>query len=191
MIEVSEKTIDRIHTLLTDIQDADKKVLKPAMARALMAGKTEAKRQAVQVYHIKAGEFNKNSYIKYNGIKHHAEGEMIGEISFAGSPVPLMKYKVTPETPAQGATAAAAALKSNAPVPFNRENDVHVLQMKSGHIGIFKGGGGRLKELYGPSTPRMAGNEEVRLKVEQRVNEVLNQRAEHEIERLLDKYGGR
>lgn len=59
MIEVSEKTIDRIHTLLTDIQDADKKVLKPAMARALMAGKTEAKRQAVQVYHIKAGSLIK------------------------------------------------------------------------------------------------------------------------------------
>lgn len=189
MIEVSEQVIDRIHTILAGVQDADKKVLKPAMARALMAGKAESKRQAVSVYHIKPGEFNKNSYIKYRGIKHHGEGEMIGEIEFAGSPVPLIKYKVTPQTPAKGKPAAAAVLKKNAPVPFDRENDVHVLQMQSGHIGIFKGENGKLKELYAPSTPKMIENEEVRTKIEGRVNEVLNQRIGHEIERLLDQHG--
>lgn len=189
MIEVSEQAIDRIHTILAGVQDADKKVLKPAMARALMAGKAESKRQAVSVYHIKPGEFNKNAYIKYRGIKHHGEGEMIGEIEFAGSPVPLIKYKVTPQTPAKGKTAAAAVLKKNAPVPFDRDNDVHVLQMQSGHIGIFKGENGKLKELYAPSTPKMVENEEVRTKIEERVNEVLNQRIGHEIERLLGQYG--
>lgn len=189
MIEVSEQTIDRMHALLQGVQDADKKVLKPAMARALMAGKAESKRQAVSVYHIKPGEFNKNAYIKYKGIKHHGEGEMVGEIAFAGSPVPLIKYKVTPQTPVKGKTAAAAVLKKNAPVSFDRENDVHVLQMQSGHIGIFKGENGKLKELYAPSTPKMVENQEVRMKIEERVNEVLGQRVEHEIERLLGQYG--
>lgn len=189
MIEVSEQTIDRIHTILAGVQDADKKVLKPAMTRALMAGKAESKRQAVAVYHIKPGEFNKNAYIKYKGIKHHGEGEMIGEIEFAGSPVPLIKYKVMPQTPAKGKTAAAAVLKKNAPVPFDRDNDVHVLQMQSGHIGIFKGENGKLKELYAPSTPKMVENEEVRTKIEERVSGVLNQRIGHEIERLLDRHG--
>lgn len=186
MIEVSEQAMGRIHAMLADIQDADKKVLKNAMARALMAGKTEAKRQAVQTYHIKPGEFNKRSYIKYNGVKHTAS-ELIGSVSFAGSPIPLFKYSVTPKTPQQGKTAAAAVLKSNAPVPFDRKNDVHVLQMESGHIGIFKGEHGRLKELYAPSTPKMVENEEVRLKVEERVNAVLDQRVEHEIQRLLNR----
>lgn len=186
MIEVSEQTIDRIQKILAGIQDADKKVLKNAMARALMAGKTEAKRQAVSVYHIKSGDFNENSYIKYKSVKHHADGEMIGEIDFSGSPIPLYKYNVTPETPKEGATAAAAVLKANSPVPFNRDNDVHVLQMQSGHIGIFKGENGRLKELYAPSAPKMVENEEVMLKIEDRVNEVLGRRIEHEIERLLE-----
>lgn len=187
MIEVSEQTIDKINTLLAGIQDADKKVLKSAMARALMAGKTEAKRQAVQIYHIKSGEFNKKSYIKYNGIKHHAEGEMIGEISFAGNPIPLYKYKITPEVPKREVIPAAAALKSNAPIPFDKGDDVHVLQTKSGHIGIFKNeDDGKLRELYGPSPPRMVENEKVQSKIEKRVNEVLNQRVEHEIERLLN-----
>ncbi len=190
MIEVSEQAIDRIHTILAGVQDADKKVLKPAMARALMAGKAESKRQAVAVYHIKPGEFNKNAYIKYKGIKHHGEGEMIGEIEFAGSPVPLSKYKINPTTPVKGKTAAAAVLKKNAPVPFDRKNDVHILQMESGHIGVYKGENGRLKELYAPSTPKMVENGEVRLRIEERVNEVLNQRIEHEIERLLNKSGG-
>ena len=62
--------------------------------------------------------------------------------------------------------------------------------MESGHIGIYKGENGRLKELYAPSTPKMIENEEVRLRIEERVNEVLNQRIEHEIERLLNKGGG-
>lgn len=43
---------------------------------------------------------------------------------------------------------AAAALKANAPIPFDKANDVHVLQMQSGHIGIFKGEDGKIKELY-------------------------------------------
>ncbi len=190
MIEVSEQTIDRIHTILAGIQDADKTVLKNAMARALMAGKTKAKSQAAAVYRIKQGEFSKNAYIKYKGIKHHADGEMIGEIEFAGRPVPLIRYKVTPAVPKKEKTVAAAVMKTNSPIPFNRKNDVHVLQMKSGHIGIFKGEGGKLKELYGPSPPRMVGNEEVMDKIAERVNEVLNDRIEHEIERLLNKYGG-
>lgn len=189
MIEVSEQTIDRIRTILAGVENADKKVLKNAMARALMAGKTEAKKQAVSVYHIKPGEFNQNSYIKYKGIKHHAEGEMIGEIEFAGSPIPLIRYKVTPTMPRKGKT-AAAVLKSNAPIPFNRKNDVHVLQMESGHIGIFKGEDGKLKELYAPSTPKMIENAEVKMKIEERVNEVLNNRIEHEIKRLLSGNGG-
>lgn len=190
MIHVSETTINKMYALLTGIQDADKKVLKPAMARALMSGKTEAKRQAMQVYHVKAGDFNQNSYITYKGIKHHAEGEMIGEISFAGTPIPLAKYKINPTSPAEGAMPAAAALKANAPIPFDKANDVHVLQMQSGHIGIFKGEDGKIKELYGPSPPRMIENEEVRLKIEKKVDEVLNKRIEHEMERLLSKYGG-
>ena len=65
MIEVSEQTIDRIHTLLAGVEKAYEKVMTPAMTRALMAGKTEAKRQAVSVYHIKPGEFIKKTYIRY------------------------------------------------------------------------------------------------------------------------------
>lgn len=185
MIEVSEQTFERMHMILAGIEDVDKKVLKPAMARVLMAGKTEAKRQAVQVYRIQPSDFQKSSYIKYKGIKSHKDGEMIGEIEFAGSPIPLYKYEVTPAIPKKNETPAAAVLKTNSLVAFNKKGDVHVLQMKSGHVGIYKAENGKIKELYAPSTPKMVENEEVKEKIEERVAEVLNKRIEHEMQRLL------
>ena len=62
--------------------------------------------------------------------------------------------------------------------------------MGSGHIGIFKREDtGKIKELYGPSTPKITENEEVIQAVTDKVNEVLNRRIEHEIERLFNSEG--
>lgn len=189
MIEVSEQTMERLHTILAGIENAKDKVLKPAFGRALQSGKTEAKKQAVATYHIKAGEYNENSYIQYKGVEHGAD-EIIGTISFAGSPIPLIKYKTSPKTPSKNKIPSAAVLKENSPVKFNQRNDVFVQQMGAGHIGIFKREEtGKIKELYGPSTPRMTENEAVIQAIEQKVHEVLNRRIEHEIERLFSSEG--
>ena len=56
MIEVSEQTINRIHAILAGVENADKKVLKPALTRGLMAGKTAAGKAVRQTYHISAGD---------------------------------------------------------------------------------------------------------------------------------------
>ena len=64
MIEVSERTIDRIHTILAGVEKADEKVLKPALARGLMAGKTAAGKMVRQTYHISAGDFNSRGYMR-------------------------------------------------------------------------------------------------------------------------------
>ncbi len=189
MIEVREETLGKVHTILEGVEHAKDKVLSPAFGRALQAGKTEAKRQAVKTYHIKSGDYNKNSYIKYKGVE-HGEDEIVGSILFAGRPIPLIKYKTTPTTPQKDAIPKAAVLKENAPVKFNKRNDVFVQQMGTGHIGIFKREEiGNIKQLYGPSTPRMTENEAVMQKIEEKVHEVLNRRIEHEIERLLNGEG--
>ena len=60
--------------------------------------------------------------------------------------------------------------------------------MKSGHIGIFeRKQGGKIKELLSPAVPQMVGNDEVMSTIENRVNEVINQRIDYEIERLLNQ----
>ena len=195
MIEVSEQTIDRIHTILAGVEKADEKVLKPALARGLVAGKTAAGKMVRQTYHISAGDFNSRGYMRYNSVTKNGDG-IIGSIEYSGGVIPLMKFKVSPSTPKKRTTPSAAVLKASSLVKFNRQKNVFVAQMKSGHIGIMerqKGtvspatGKEKLKELLSPAVPQMVGNEKVMQNVEERVNEVINQRIEHEIERLLSK----
>lgn len=197
MIEVSEQTIDRLHTILAGVQDADKKVLKPAMARGLMAGKTAAKKAVRQTYHISAGDFSSRGYMKYKSVTQNGEG-IIGSIEYAGGVIPLIRFKVSPNTPKKKTTPSAAVLKASSLVKFSRQNNVFVAQMKSGHIGIMerqKGtvspttGKEKLKELLSPAVPQMVGKDTVMQTVEDRVNEVINQRIDHEIERLLSSGG--
>ena len=191
MIEVSEQTMNRIHTLLSGIEGAKGKILRPAFGRAMQAGKTEAKRQALSTYHVKASDFNEKTRIVYKGITDNAD-EIIGTVDFSGYPIKLIKYHVTPNTPTKKKKAPSAnVLRENSPVKFDRKNDVFVQQMGTDHIGIFKREeSGKIKELYGPSGPRMVENEEVMQAITQKVHEVINQRIDHEINRLLNQNGG-
>ena len=204
MIEVSEQTIDRMHVLLAGIEDADKKVLKPALTRGLMAGKTAAKKAVRQTYHISASDFDNRGRLQYNAVSEEGDG-VIGSLQFSGGVIPLMKFKVSPAQPKKNKTPSAAVLKASSLVAFESKKNVFVAQMKSGHIGIFERqsnkysssrGAGRtkhtqtLRELLSPAAPQMVGNQEVMRTVEDRVNEVINQRIDHEIERLLNQNGG-
>ena len=204
MIEVSEETIDRIHTILAGVENADKKVLKPALTRGLMAGKTAAGKAVRQTYHISAGDFNSRGYMKYNSGSQSSDG-IVGSIEYSGGVIPLIKFKVSPNTPKKKATPSAAVLKASSLTKFARQNNVFVQQMKSGHIGMLerkegedsasRGSGQnkhteKLKELLSPAVPQMVGNDTVMQTVEDRVNEVINQRIDHEIDRLLSKNGG-
>lgn len=201
MIEVSEQSIDRIHTILAGVENADKKVLKPALTRGLMAGKTAAGKAVRQTYHISAGDFNSRGYMKYNSVSQGGDG-IIGSIEYSGGVIPLIRFKVSPNAPKKNKTPSAAVLKASSLVKFGRQNNVFVQQMKSGHIGIFerkegeysssRGNGKnkhteKLKELLSPAVPQMVSNDTVMQTMEDRVNEVINQRIDHEIERLLSK----
>lgn len=201
MIEVSEETISKIHTILAGVKDADKKVLKPALTRGLMAGKTAAGKAVRQTYNISAGDFNSKGRLEYNNVSANGDG-IIGSIRYSGGVIPLVKFKVTPKTPIQKKTPSAAVLKASSLTSFGNEKNVFVAQMKSGHIGIFQRKEGKysnrrgegknkhtetLKELLSPAVPTMVSNEKVMQTVEDRVNEVINQRIDHEIERLLNR----
>lgn len=203
-VDISEETADRLHAVLEGMGLAEEKVLKPALARGLSAGKTAAGKAVRQTYHISAGDFNSRGYMKYNSVSQGGDG-IVGSIEYSGGVIPLIRFKVSPNTPKRKKTPSAAVLKASSLVKFGRENNVFVQQMKSGHIGIFERKSGeysasrgsgqnkhteKLKELLSPAVPQMVGNDEVMQTVEERVNEVINQRIDHEIERLLNKGGG-
>lgn len=204
MIEIKQQSLDKIHALLTGVQDADKKVLKPALARGLMAGKAQASRGVRETYHISPSDFNRYGFLRIQNVG-AAGGGLLGSLEYSGGVIPLIRFKTTPNKPKGKATPAAAVLKANAPVPFNQRNDTFIAQMKSGHIGVFsrqsgkyssKRGGGQnkhteaLKELQSPAVPKQVGNEKVMKTIEDRVSEVIEKRIDHEIERILNKYGG-
>ena len=102
-----------------------------------------------------------------NSVTKNGDG-IIGSIEYSGGVIPLIKFKVSPSTPKKKTTPSAAVLKASSLVKFNRQKNVFVAQMKSGHIGIMerqKGtvspttGKEKLKELLSPAVPQMVGNE--------------------------------
>lgn len=219
MIEVSEQTLDRMHTLLAGIQDVDKKVLKPALARGLSAGKTQAKKAVTENYYLKPKEFARYSRIEYKNVDINGS-EIIGSIKFSGGVIPLIRFMVTPKENTHGKKSISAAIKKNG--GYMTSNLAFVEQMKSGHIGVFDRGkkedeewgiaarskplkinrGGnegkvtktkhnqKIRQRYGPSVPKMLEDEKVMQSIEDRVNEIINKRIDHEIGRLLDQNGG-
>lgn len=112
---------------------------------------------------------------------------MIGSIEYAGTVIPLIKFNVAPQKATYGRTSVKAAVKRD-------ESQVELqkgftAQMPNGHIGVYERKGDSsypIKQFYGPSVPRMAENTVVIKTVEDRVNEVINKRMEHELDRILN-----
>lgn len=202
-IEVSQETTNRLHAILSGLGKADEKVLKPAMQRGLTAGRAAFSKQIKSTYYVSTSVFTKYSHIGYKKVEMRSDG-LIGSIEYAGTVIPLIKFNATPQKATYGKSPVKAAVK-------NGESQVELAnaftaQMPNGHIGIYERKGtwrmdGRLnkkkentdtkhnekiKQLYGPSVPRMAENAVVLKTVEDRVNEVINNRMEHEIDRILN-----
>ena len=102
----------------------------------------------------------------------------------------IYRFNVSPTIPIQRATVSAAVLAGNGRTPFQ---DAFIARMQSGHTGMFERDGSKrlpISEFMGPSTAQMAGNSIVLADVEEKAQEVINKRVEHEITRILNGYGG-
>lgn len=204
-VEVSEETTNRLHAILAGIEKAEEKVLKPALARGLSAGKTAFSKQTRETYHVSSSVLSSYSKVGYKSVSVSGSG-IIGSIEYSGGVIPLYKFNVAPKKPTYGKKAVkASVMRSGGQVVFD---NAFIAQMGNGHIGIFEKKGTwrrstrpteagtntenneKIKELFGPSVPKMAENAVVLQSVEDRVNEVVNQRIDHEIERLLSGNGG-
>ena len=185
-IEVSQETTNRLHAILSGLGKADEKVLKPAMQRGLTAGRAAFSKQIKSTYYVSTSVFTKYSHIGYKKVEMRSDG-LIGSIEYAGTVIPLIKFNATPQKATYGKSPVKAAVKKG-------ESQVELqnaftAQMPNGHIGIYERKNDSsypIKQLYGPSVPRMAENAVVLKTVEDRVNEVINNRMEHEIDRILN-----
>ncbi len=171
MIEITSDAIERVGTLLADVPKGAERVFASAMNRGISRVKTQAIKQVKTVYAVNGAALTKATRINIT--------------------IPLYKFKVTPTKPGTGKQVRAAVKKGGSGTPFE---DAFVAEMKSnGHTGVFERTGRKrfpIEEKMGLSAAQMVGNEDIIDGLEKEAQELVNERIIHEMNRILNGYGG-
>lgn len=198
MIEISEETIERISNILAGVPKGAERALSNSMNRGITKIKTGAFKEIKQVYAVQSADLSKSTTVR---TKNTSTGDIAGYVNFSGVKIPLYKFNATPK---HGKGTVKAGLKRGSMTNFE---NAFVATMASGHVGIFERTGEqgiksrkdkygenkhteKVREIMGLSAPQMIGNEEVITSLEKEAQEVINKRLEHEVDRLLNGYGG-
>ena len=168
MIEITSETIERVQAVLAGVPKGAERALSNAMNRGLSRVKTTAMSNVKRVYAVQSSALSAATNTK---IQKASTGNLAGFVSFSGCKIPLYKFKVTPKQPGTGKTVRAAVMKGGG----TAFEDAFIVGMGSGHLG---------------SAAQMVGNEGVITEVEQQAQQLVEERLDHEIERLLSQYGG-
>lgn len=186
MIEITNEQIERVNLILGGIKNAPNKVLFNVINRALTTVRSESGKRIRETYNIKQSDISGYQNMK---MKRATGSDLAGEIEFAGTVIPLMKFKVTPTQPKQK-TVSASVLKSEG---GKRLEKAYVADLGQYGIGVFERMTSKRdssQQLFGPSTAHMMENEDVLEKVEAAAQETIDKRVEQEITRILNGYGG-
>ncbi|WP_303002287.1 phage tail protein [Dialister invisus] len=186
MIEITAEAVERVEAILEGVPNGAERALSNAINRGISRVKTGAIRRVKEIYTVQSGAFNEATRIRVNKA---STGNLAGFVSFAGYKIPLYKFKVTPTAPGVKKQVRAAVMKGGG-TPFE---DAFIAQMRSGDIGVFERETRKrfpIEEKMGLSAAQMVGNEKVIETLEEEAQQLVNQRLEHEINRLLSGYGG-
>lgn len=186
MIEITNEQIERVNLLLGNIKGAPNRVFFNVINRALGTVRSQSGKVVRQTYNIKQADITANQNMK---MKRATSSNLTGSIEFAGTMIPLKRFKVTPSAPSQN-TVSVAVLKAEG---AKRLEAAYVTDLGRYGVGVFE----RLtrkretsQQLYGPSPAHMMSNENVIGKVETAAQETINKRVEQEVNRILNGYGG-
>ncbi len=181
MIGIDQEQLDRVELLLSGINNAKNKVFYNAINRGISAAKTYSGRYVREVYHIKQSDITASQNIKE---KKATTSDLVGSLEFAGTLIPLQKFKVT-----ESNGVSVSVLKSTG---ATRLAHAYATNLGEYGVGVFE----RMTrerasstQLYGPSTAHMVEHSEVMDKVEDQAQEMVNKRIEQEITRILNGYG--
>ena len=209
------QNLERAEKILAGISGGFDKALKNAMRRATTHLRSKSADAIREKYDISKKDIRaeENVKIRYS----YSPGQVIANVHFSGLKIPLYRFGGTyPKEPKRNMSkityisnnategklvpahpsiaARAHQFKGTSPVTFQ---NAFVLEMKSGHRGIFERTGGiastgnaEIKELMGSSVAQMLGNKEVAEKLVTSAKEKFDERLDHEITRLLAGIGG-
>lgn len=186
MIEVSAETIERVEALLAGVPKGAERALSNAVNRGLSKIKTGAAKKVREVYTVQSSAINEATDTR---IQKASTGNIAGYIHFSGYKIPLYKFKVTPKAPGIKKQVTAAVKKGGGTAFEN----AFIAQMKSGHIGVFERETSKrlpVEEQMGLAMAQMAGNQNVIAELEKEAQKTVDERIVHEIDRLLNGYGG-
>lgn len=184
MIEITNEQIERVNLIVGGIKKAPNKAFYNTINRALSTVRSKSGKMIRETYRIKQKDITSNQNMK---MKRASMSDLEGRVEFAGTVIPLIRFKVTPSEPKRK-TVSVSVLKEES---GKRLQSAYVANLGKYGVGVFE----RLtskressQQLYGPSTAHMMGNADVILKVEAAAQETINKRVEHEISRILNGY---
>lgn len=185
MIEISEETIARVERILAGVPRGAERALSNAINRGLSKVKTGATKRVKEVYTIQSSAFTGAANTR---VSNASTSNLAGVVSFSGYKIPLYKFQVTPKAPGINRP-VKAAIKKGSGTLFE---DAFIANMSHG-IGVFERETPRrfpVDGLMGLSAAQMVGNEKVVQELQEEAQELINERLEHEIDRILNGYGG-
>lgn len=185
MIEITSEAIERAETMLAGVPKGAERAFSNAINRAVIYSKTKAFKEVRKVYAVKQSDLNSKTATK---VQKASTGSLVGHISFSGTKIPLYKFQVTPKAPGKGKKVKAAVMKDGG-ATFD---SAFIANLGRG-MGVFERITSRrypTKELMGLSAGQMVQNEVIIDQLEKEAEEKVNERVMHEIDRILNGYGG-
>lgn len=203
-IKLNEQQVQNVSKMLYSFPDKTRTVLSNAIRRGLTATRVQAEKEIRERYDISAGNLRTYKNVFQHPVFNSNDG-VVGEISFAGGKIPLYRYHVVPQNRVNTSRFAngyggalvprktsAADLKENGMVP---RPAAFVARFQSGHVGLFKavergkdGKKDKLREFYGFSVADMLDYEDARENVLDRAQEVVAERIDQELYRVLNGF---
>lgn len=170
------KQLEKASILLANYPNEYKKAVSLARGRALSAARTQAVKSSSKRYDTKSAEIRKSI------ILNNSNGQMITR----GSPLELMKFRVSPKSPGRKSVVQASVKGKGGTIGY-----AFIGRMPNGHIGVYKRVGQSrypIKQLYSVSAAQMVGEEVVMGEVEDKAKQVFEERLGHEVDRVISRF---
>lgn len=187
MIRIADSDIGRAIVMLDKIPNGVSKAARSAINKTITGVRTDTKQEVTKRYEVKSSAVHKSITIN------RAKGSTLEAFAISqGRPIPLVNFKVRPKKVQRKGPRNKKISVSVKKGSATTLNNAFVAQFKSGHMGVVERKTRKrypVRELFGPSIPKMMENKFVMGVVEDKAQVRLKKSFNHEIDRIMKGYG--
>lgn len=181
-VRIDAEEFKKAQKLLKHIDGGVEKAASRAINRATEASRTAAISKIREGYHVSAGKIRETI-----SIKRASPTSLFSKVQSSGKRMSLIEFRHTPKEPLKGGKRAIVkvAVKKTGYKPLRH---AFVAKLK-GKIGIYERTTKKrfpIKKLMGPAIPQMLDTDNVSRHIEDKAQETLSKRFNHEVDRLLE-----